>query len=127
MLSDPYPTGTRASRIELRAGTHEQIAHELQLTSNQGATQTVERGNSTVAKPNLHRGQEQNGPESSNYVTVPHAARILGVHRNTVLALSKDGTLPARRIGNRIIRVDQADVLKMNQPYLPNDTEGAAQ
>jgi len=36
-------------------------------------------------------------------VSVPEAAKILGFSRNTAYMLSNDGTLPALRLGRRLV------------------------
>lgn len=38
-------------------------------------------------------------PQNGVYYTVPEAVELLGVHRNTLQARLKDGTLRAKKIG----------------------------
>jgi excisionase family DNA binding protein len=51
-----------------------------------------------------------------------HAARMLSVSRSTVYELIASGQLPSVKVGDRMIRVPIAAILRMAQP--PTD-EGA--
>lgn len=67
--------------------------------------------NSTIGEPNGKSfGQ--------NYLSPEQAALFLGVHKNTIWKLIREGQLPARRIGSRIVRIAAADVEALLTDYV---------
>lgn len=50
------------------------------------------------------------------YVSIPEAAEVLGVTDRTVRRYISDGTLEARRIGSRTIRIPEAALTAAGRP-----------
>lgn len=62
---------------------------------------------------------EPNGKSSGpRYLSPEQAAQFLGVHKNTIWKLIREGKLPARRIGPRIVRIAPADVEALLTDYV---------
>ena len=53
-----------------------------------------------------------------NWLSISQAAEQFGVHKNTIRNLIGRGELPASRIGERIIRISEADLLALFTPYV---------
>lgn len=53
---------------------------------------------------------------SDNEITVQEAARILRVHPSQVCWYYRKGYLPARRIGERVLVFNRADVERFEKP-----------
>jgi excisionase family DNA binding protein len=49
-------------------------------------------------------------------IDIPEAARLLGVDAQTIRKFIADGRLPAYRVGDRLIRLNRADVEAMLVP-----------
>lgn len=52
------------------------------------------------------------------WLSISQAAEQFGVHKNTIRNLIRRGELPASRIGERIIRISEADLLALFTPYV---------
>ena len=50
-------------------------------------------------------------PQTDEWVSVKEASRILGVHRNTINRLIKEGKLPAVRFSSKITRLSRSELL----------------
>ena len=57
------------------------------------------------------------GPPNPELLSIPEAAVFLGTHPNTIRNLITSGTLPALRLGSRIIRISKSDLLRSLTPY----------
>lgn len=55
---------------------------------------------------------------SPRLMTPDEAAEALRVHKNTIWKLVRQGDLPARRIGSRIVRIAAADVEALLTEYV---------
>ncbi len=56
-------------------------------------------------------------------ITVPDAARLLGVHPLSLRKAVARGVLPAvRPLGTRTVRLRRADVLRLLEPTQPGET-----
>lgn len=53
-----------------------------------------------------------------HYLTPAQAAQYLGVHKNTIWKLIREGSLPASRIGPRIVRIAKSDVENLMKKYV---------
>ncbi|PBJ42963.1 DNA-binding protein [Mycobacterium avium subsp. hominissuis] len=49
-------------------------------------------------------------------MSIPDAARYLGINENTVRVMIRDGRLKAYRLGGRIIRLRRSDIDAAMQP-----------
>jgi excisionase family DNA binding protein len=55
---------------------------------------------------------------AANWLTITQAAEEFGIHKNTIRNLIRRGELPASRIGERIIRIQRADLQALFTPYV---------
>lgn len=53
---------------------------------------------------------------STRYISIPEAAEALGVSAKTVRRRITDGTIEARRIGPRTIRIPEASLTAAGRP-----------
>ena len=59
-----------------------------------------------------------------NYVSIPDAAKLANCSPKTIRRRISDGTIPAYRMGPRMLRVDQADIERAMRP-IPTAGRGA--
>jgi len=72
---------------------------------------------------NDNRQDEKVTPENPGWLTIKDTAERLGVHRNTVREWIATGTLKAYRYGERIVRINPADLDAIAEPYSPIDRQ----
>lgn len=57
-----------------------------------------------------------NGPRQRHLISISQAAEYAGVHPKTIRRRISDGSLPAYRMGKRLIRVDLREVEALLRP-----------
>lgn len=62
-------------------------------------------------------------PENPGWLTIKTAANRVGVHPNTIREWIAAGTLKAYRYGERIVRINPADLDAIAEPYSPIDRQ----
>lgn len=70
-----------------------------------------------------NRLKAENLPENPPWLSIKETAQLFGVHSNTVREWIAGGSLPAYRLGTRLVRINPADVLKLAEPYSPIDRQ----
>ena len=74
------------------------------------------RGSTRALGRDLTAGRKSERSPVPNPITIAQAAERAGVSRDTIRRRIADGTLPAVRIGPRLIRIDAADVDALMRP-----------
>ncbi|ATO65266.2 helix-turn-helix domain-containing protein [Mycobacterium avium] len=73
-----------------------------------------------MSDANRRSRAKSGGPERSEQsppdMSIPDAARYLGINENTVRVMIRDGRLKAYRLGGRIIRLRRSDIDAAMQP-----------
>lgn len=70
--------------------------------------------------------QNERNLEAQEFLTIPQAAEILGVHKNTVWTRVREGSLPAVRISPRLVRIRKSDLIQSATPYHDPNMSGWA-
>ncbi len=74
----------------------------------------------------LYRKMPMSTSPGSALLSVPEAARLLGISRTTVSRWIGAGKLPAYRVGPKNIRIKKEDLEKVVQPARPAQQKGGS-
>jgi excisionase family DNA binding protein len=84
------------------------------------------RTNFNFRQQNTGGGNPMRTILDEQYVTVPEAAKLVGVHAASIRRWIDSGQLPAHRVGRRRVLIKRADLAKLITPARSEQEKGGA-